>query len=449
MTSIASFLLVTVVGQTAPATELLEFTAPGCPACVRMEPVVKRLKQRGYRVRQVQATQSNPLVRRYRINRLPTFVALANGREVDRLVGLASYDRLAQMMGRPKSPSSVRPVSAIRPVSSGDRSTDCRRATVRISIEERDGYVIGAGTIIHKRDDSILVATCGHIFRHFDPKTQPLTVELFNGGSKPLKLKAQLIRKDLRNDIALITFNTTKPVAVARLAAPKFAVSAGQSVFTVGCPRGAAPAVRYARVTTINRYNRAPNIEVSGLPVDGCSGGGLFALDGTLIGICNFADPDDKEGIFVAYPAIHQHMIDANLRVVLNALFPKNRERSIPTDRNNVATTVVPPLKNQTVDERSGKPRPITVKELNRDAASIGSKTISLPSRIQPKAEVMIIVRSKDGSSRLVVLKNPSAKLLQMIRQESQNRVEQTARTRPVRRQPRIRSASTIIRGQR
>jgi len=454
MTSTATLLLVTLLGQSSTAPELIEFTAPGCAACVRMEPVVRRLKRQGYVVRQVQSNQASSaqLVQRYGIRKLPTFVVVHQGQETNRLVGLASYDRLVQMLSRRANPrpvgrSEIRTNLAVadkRPTAAavaGDASKRANAATVRVSIEQSKAFAVGSGTVIHKRGRSVLVATCGHLFRDYDKTRQPLYVEMFaSNGAKPKKYSATLIRKDLKRDVGFITFSTDEPVTVARLAPPNFRVQSGQSVFSIGCVRGKEPQTRFSRVTTINRYDGPPNIQVSGEPVDGCSGGGLFALDGTLIGICNFADPADREGIYAAYPSIHHQLLAAGLSAVIEDLFPQSgqqlaRQRPAANDRRVTATNTVP--------------KSISSVQL-RDVASQESR----PAGFQTPAEsmeVMIIVRSKDGRDRLVVLKNPSAALLRMIRLESQGKAKSgtSVRTAAAPPQSRIRRASRIVRGQR
>jgi hypothetical protein len=58
--------------------------------------------------------------------------------------------------------------------------------------------------------------------------------------------------------------------------------------------------------------------------VQGRSGGGLFAIDGTLIGVCNAADPADNEGLFAALPAIHEQLDEAGLAFVYRNVYPSN-----------------------------------------------------------------------------------------------------------------------------
>ena len=77
---------------------------------------------------------------------------------------------------------------------------------------------------------------------------------------------------------------------------------------SVGCDNGDLPTARSSTVTRVNRFNGPPNIEVAGQPVEGRSGGGLFSPEGYIIGICNAADPEDREGYFGAAASVYAEL---------------------------------------------------------------------------------------------------------------------------------------------
>ena len=52
------------------------------------------------------------------------------------------------------------------------------------------------------------------------------------------------------------------------------------------------------------------------MPVDGCSGGGLFTDSGVLIGVCNAADPADRQGLYSSFRAIHTQLDQVGLSFV-------------------------------------------------------------------------------------------------------------------------------------
>ena len=72
----------------------------------------------------------------------------------------------------------------------------------------------------------------------------------------------------------------------------------------------------------MDKYLGPANVQVAGQPVQGRSGGGLFAVDGTLIGVCNAADPADNEGLFAALPTIHEQLEEAGLAFVYRNVYP-------------------------------------------------------------------------------------------------------------------------------
>jgi hypothetical protein len=60
------------------------------------------------------------------------------------------------------------------------------------------------------------------------------------------------------------------------------------------------------RVTWLDRYQGPPNIETSGAPVEGRSGGGLFNDKGELIGVCFAADYEGNKGLYAGLDSIHE-----------------------------------------------------------------------------------------------------------------------------------------------
>jgi hypothetical protein len=66
-------------------------------------------------------------------------------------------------------------------------------------------------------------------------------------------------------------------------------------------------------VTNVDRYQGPPNIEASGAPVEGRSGGGLFNSAGQLVGVCFAADYEGNEGLYTAIESIHDELDRLNL----------------------------------------------------------------------------------------------------------------------------------------
>ena len=336
----AALLALALAGGGRGETVLLDFYADWCGPCQQMNPVVQQLAARGYPVRKVNFDQNRPLAAQYGVDRLPSFVLLVDGRVVDRVVGATSFGRLEQMCQiaqarrqKPKAAESTVPAPIpLPPVKGvpgwrlatlagnsgvgGSEVTDAELTaiTVRLRIEDPDGQSCGSGTLIDTRQGEALILSCGHLFRDSKGKGR-ITVDLF--GPTPAEgIPGRLLMYDLEHDIALLTIRTPGPIATAQVAPADYRASAGDRVANVGCNNGEPPSVRRSRVTSLDRYQGPPNLQVSGRPVLGRSGGGLFSSDGLLIGVCNAADPQDNEGLYAALASVHAQLDRTELSYV-------------------------------------------------------------------------------------------------------------------------------------
>ena len=193
-------------------------------------------------------------------------------------------------------------------------------ATARLRVESAAGVSRGTGTVIDCRQGEALILTCGHIFRDSEGKGR-VEVDLFAPGG-PRGVAGQVVSWDLRRDLALVSIFTEVPLEAVRVGTPDRRVAPGESVVTVGCNGGADPTLHHSRITAVDKYLGPANVQVAGQPVQGRSGGGLFAIDGTLIGVCNAADPADNEGLFAALPSIHEQLEEAGLAFVYRNVYP-------------------------------------------------------------------------------------------------------------------------------
>lgn len=307
---------------------LLDFWSPHCGPCMQMKPTVQAFKEKGWPIREVDVTREAELARQHRVDRIPCFVMLVNGQEVDRIVGFASADRIQQLFRhaheevrrlaeqrRGQSPDPARQQSqATAPADDSvplEGQASLLASTVRLRVDDGKVTSYGTGTVIDSRDGQALVITCGHLFRDTQGKG-PVVVEAFDsiaGRAQPAgEVRAQVISYDLNRDVALVGIWPERPVKVARIAPRGCKISRGDRVVSIGCSNGQDPTAVSSHVTALDRYQGPPNIEASGAPVEGRSGGGLFNMQGELIGVCFAADPEANEGLYAALESIHDEL---------------------------------------------------------------------------------------------------------------------------------------------
>jgi len=336
MSAISSLALVALFAvpgdgmQSAPRAgdaTLVQFSSRRCVHCQAMQPIVSRLMQQGCPVQAVDVDQQPELAKQYRIAGVPTYVALKDGREIGRVEGAASYEKLAGLWGREsgnqsrdqgsqsagaanQEPQAARKVqdtaaySTSEPASGGAAAEQsARAATVRLKVEDASGFGFGTGTIIDTHETEALVVTCGHLFRESQGKGK-VTADIFASGTSQT-VEGQTIAYDLDRDIALVSLRVPLGMRAVAVAPPGQNVRPGDRAFTIGCDKGADPSLRATHITAVNKYKGKPNYTAAGQPVDGRSGGGLFTAEGLLIGICNAADPADDEGLYAGLASIH------------------------------------------------------------------------------------------------------------------------------------------------
>jgi hypothetical protein len=193
-------------------------------------------------------------------------------------------------------------------------------ATARLRVEDSSGVSWGTGTVIDCRQGEALILTCGHIFRDSEGKGR-VEVDLFAPGG-PRGVAGQVVSWDLKRDLALVSIFTEMEIDAVRVGSVDRSTKPGEPVVTVGCNGGADPTLHHSRITAVDKYLGPANVQVAGQPVQGRSGGGLFGIDGTLIGVCNAADPADNEGLFAALPSIHEQLEEAGLAFVYRNVYP-------------------------------------------------------------------------------------------------------------------------------
>lgn len=340
-----------------PDGVVLDFSAKWCGPCRAMEPVVHRLQREGLPIRQIDADRQPVLLQQYGVSGLPTFVLIVRGREVERISGSVSESTLRRMLKRiPDKPDPPRPVvrgatpvasrsaepasparspsrlmaglkslislpapapravaledpadggdAVVIRANSSDQPTvpvavDPMDACARIRVRDSQGLDVGTGTIIHSEPGRTLILTCGHLFRHFDRQGQ-IKVDIF--GRRQQTLDGTLIRHDLDDDIGLISISPLEMLPAVAIADQP--VSVREHVFSIGCGGGDTPTRLQHLVTSTTRYRGF--VECTGTPIQGRSGGGLFTEAGSLAGVCVFADPAARRGLYAGLGTIRR-----------------------------------------------------------------------------------------------------------------------------------------------
>jgi hypothetical protein len=334
----------------------------------------------------------------------PTFAEPANAPTTNEVPPAAAAPRIL-----PASQENSVPAAASSAVASTtDLANRLVQSTVRLRVQDANGFGNGSGTIIDTHDDEALVLTCGHIFRDSQGKGAIL-VDVF-AGRGATGVPGQLIRYDLETDVAVISFKPGVAVTAMPIAATGTNVARGDRVLSVGCDHGDAPAARPTQITSTRKFLGPDHVMAAGEPAQGRSGGGLFNERGELIGVCNAADPEDREGMYAALSTIHTLLDKANLSFVYQWGAP-----GATTDTAASSFGQTPPA----------MPRETPIEPKSNDrfpVAQAGGQSPQPLSGNADAAEVVCVVRDlKDpqAKSKVVVLDRVSPQFLAQIERES------------------------------
>ncbi len=468
----------------AGETLLLDFSSASCGPCQQMRPVVHQLAAAGYRIREVSVDREPQLAARFGVTQVPTFIVLVNDREAARLTGITSLAQLREMMEQSETSSTRAPVVPLAqspdtfaepvqdlsvpqpgrilaindpnppvrtapranvnpfgPASTGQLATgtgstiDQRRfleATVKVAVQDPDGTSAGTGTMVDSRSGEALVLTCGHLFRSSGGKGE-ITVTLFQVGPAGVSIRTTvpgyLIDYDLDRDLALVSIRTEVPIQTVAIGSKSVALTPGAAVTTVGCNNGQNPTAVPSQITSVDRYQGHPNVQVAGAPVEGRSGGGLFNAQGQLIGVCNAADPQDGEGLYASLPSIHAKLDSLQLAMVYQS--PGGAPQATANNAGSEAPVTAAGGENYAVRGQDAVAEtPASVSPFP-PVAEATSPAVATSTGLSPaeqaaleeirsrgaQAEVICIIRpqSPDGKSEVITLPNASPEFVQAL----------------------------------
>ena len=321
---------------------------------------------------------------------------------------------------RPRQPSAPSSADTLATVA-GPQLDPAQRAalerrlmasTARLLVEDSHGISRGTGTVIDCRQGEALILTCGHIFRDSQGKGR-VEVDLF-GPDGPRGVAGQVVSWDLKRDLALVSIFTDRQIEPVRVGGADHRTQPGTSVVTVGCDGGDDPTIHHSRVTAVDKYLGPANVQVAGQPVQGRSGGGLFAVDGTLIGVCNAADPADNEGLFAALPTIHEQLDEAGLAFVYRSVYPSGGVGDVAAVSSGPALpsmpAEMPPVSFDRRDRADALPTAATGHSNgpNSNVPNVAGHSAAVPQKLSPGEQALIDhVWRHDGDAEVICIVRP------------------------------------------
>jgi len=348
------FPAVSLADEPVPPVQLLDFTASYCKPCQQMLPILKRMENDGFPIRQVDISEQPEVSRQYRVQAVPTLILLVNGQETERFVGLTDEAVLRRVMNAaarglakqqqaeavPAEPEKTSEESSggkslgeifgkmfprwrraerdpiirgqspeVNPAAAGLELAEA--ATVRVTVEgstEDEGAKVretGTGTIIHSTATESVILTCSHFFQGLNVKSTRTYVEAFVEG-QVLRLPAEVVLGNHRLDLAILRIRPQRILPAVNLAAAPAELTSGQELVSYGCDEGATPTQLKVTLVDRDRYEGPGNLICSKAPASGRSGGGLYDAAGQLAGVCSCANRNHAEGLYMSRGALDE-----------------------------------------------------------------------------------------------------------------------------------------------
>lgn len=213
---------------------------------------------------------------------------------------------------------------------SGTKGSLPMAATVRIKTFNGNNELDhGTGTIIHSNNINGnregLVLTCGHLFRD-NKGVGRLEVDVFHPEThQATTVTGECVYYDAETDIGFVGIPLPFEVKPIALISPEWQSCPGERMISVGCDGGKVPSLLNHELIANNRkffdpkpgdnsHERFFYLQVTGAPVGGRSGGGLFVerfigkdqFEYRLAGVCNAGDQKTNEGYFLPVTMIYE-----------------------------------------------------------------------------------------------------------------------------------------------
>ncbi|MGD9856425.1 MAG: trypsin-like peptidase domain-containing protein [Planctomycetaceae bacterium] len=281
-------------------------------------------------------------------------------------------------------------------------------ASVRLHVTINGQTQVGSGTVIDSRTGQTLITTCAHLFNGWNDRSK-IQVDLFLGGESQTFV-GRMIHYDMAADVGLIGIPTDHLVPTAEVGPAAARPQVDEPLVSIGCSGGAAPSLEQLQVTALNYYEGPDNIECTGVPVQGRSGGGLFNRQGQLVGVCIAADADRQRGAYAGLLAVHDLLTASGLSDLYESL-PASPPASGSADGTAFAASSVG---EPAVPASQSGPDVIPNAQGQTGAdlfAGTGRGTSG-------DMEVICVIRSRqqpEAPSRVVIIDHPSPKFLSYL----------------------------------
>jgi len=309
----------------------------------------------------------------------------------------ARFKDLAQKF---RNPAAGRAAPVVRAKGAGPRATTdsgagagagagLESSCVRLRLEQSDGHEFASGTIIDSRADRSIILTCGHLFRNYQPGERlqvgaksavgmtgsgvRLIVDVFDG-RRSTSYAGRLLGHDLESDVGLVEISTRGVLPVAVVADPGSGISAGERLISFGCNGGDRPTRELVAVTRLNRYLGPDNVECTGVPLQGRSGGGLFDSAGRVVGVCFAADPTYQRGLYAGLQPIHDLLTRCHLTSLI-----ANRDQPGPGRDAMLTAARSPVTSNRSLDNVASFPSQPSPQPSPQPSHRLASTTPTVP----------------------------------------------------------------------
>lgn len=337
-------------------------------------------------------------------------------------------------------------------------------SSTRIRVKDEDGINFGSGTVIDSRPGRTVILTCGHIFRDIK-EDSTIEVDIFDAG-RAQSYVGKLIDFDSHSDVGLIAIPTSNEIPKAQVASRDEATRKGQHVTSIGCGGGESPTEQKLNITALNRYDGPDNIECTGVPIQGRSGGGLFNADGHIIGVCIAADPKEQRGLYSGLRCIHEllkdtgfaHLIDGNSAALAEVKPPANQN-----DADDIELQPAGKIRQQPAEETAATESESAPTELEEKLAAMSAQhaknrqgdeseaadapeqaadpaTAGIPDGLG-EAEIVCIIRpigESNSASRVVVINRASPKFVSYLTGEIDAQPQSQSTMKTVPRNPKL-----------